>query len=289
SIFFYSPKNHHKLRCKIDENRLRLVDRGRFFPSEARHMAYRDIAWKSEHGSPGRLHISAPCIYANVLENLCLSKGNSFLNVGSGTGYLNTLVGFLIGSSGVNHGIEIHENIVAYARERVDEWIRSSETQCFDWAIPEFTCGNGLNLSPNHDGKYDRVYCGAAVPMSRRNVLLDLIKVGGILVMPYQDQLEQIRRVRDDTFHVKMITSVSFSDFIMPSEEEIRSEMWSFAPAFSVPSLQHTAALTIRKSVRAAMAPSYTIRFRKYVRWFLLQSLLAYFYTKPFLRLHAPE
>uniref|UniRef100_A0A915AI54 Protein-L-isoaspartate O-methyltransferase domain-containing protein 1 n=1 Tax=Parascaris univalens TaxID=6257 RepID=A0A915AI54_PARUN len=246
------------------EKVLRLVDRGRFFPVEARDMAYRDIAWKSEHGTPGRLHISAPCIYANVLEHLNLSEGNSFLNVGSGTGYLNTLVGFLIGSSGVNHGIEIHENIVAYARERIDEWIRSPETQCFDWAVPEFTCGNGLNLSPLHDGRYDRVYCGAAVPMSRRNALLDLIKVGGILVMPYQDQLEQIHRVKDDTFHVKILTSVSFSDFILPTVEEIRGEQWSSAPPFTVSTLQHASALTVRRSVRAAMARSYMIHIRRY-------------------------
>lgn len=64
---------------------------------EGRNIAYKDLAWKSDSGSPGRIHISAPCIYGNVLECLDLQEGNSFLNVGSGTGYLNTVAGYLLG------------------------------------------------------------------------------------------------------------------------------------------------------------------------------------------------
>lgn len=94
-----------------------------------------------------------------------------------------------IGSTGTNHGIEIYRNIVQYARRLVKETLRRPETQCFDWAVPEFTCGNGLCLSPAHYGKYDRVYCGATVPSSHRRALWELMKIGGILVMPYDDQV----------------------------------------------------------------------------------------------------
>lgn len=75
----------------------RLVDRRRFFPVEGQYIAYKDLAWKSDLGSPGRIHISAPCIYGNVLESLDLQEGNSFLNIGSGTGYLSTVAGYLLG------------------------------------------------------------------------------------------------------------------------------------------------------------------------------------------------
>jgi protein-L-isoaspartate O-methyltransferase len=39
-----------------------------------------------------------------VVSSLDIQPGQSFLNVGSGTGYLTTVVGCLLGGSGINHG-----------------------------------------------------------------------------------------------------------------------------------------------------------------------------------------
>lgn len=74
------------------EKVLRTVDRAFYYLPEFRRLAYRDEAWKR-----GNLHLSAPRIYSRVLEHLDLQPGLSFLNIGSGTGYLSTMAGLLLG------------------------------------------------------------------------------------------------------------------------------------------------------------------------------------------------
>ena len=78
------------------EKVFRAVDRADYYLAEHRDSAYKDLAWKHDN-----IHLSAPCIYAEVLESLQLKSGMSFLNVGSGTGYLSTLAGLIIGESGL--------------------------------------------------------------------------------------------------------------------------------------------------------------------------------------------
>ena len=93
------------------EKIFRTVDRAFYYTKSNRQSPYKDLAWKQ-----GNLHLSAPCIYSEVLENLELREGLSFLNIGSGTGYLSTMVGLVLGKWGINHGIELHPDVVEYAR-----------------------------------------------------------------------------------------------------------------------------------------------------------------------------
>ncbi|KAJ8682855.1 hypothetical protein QAD02_018647 [Eretmocerus hayati] len=199
------------IRSKKIEQVFRAVDRGDYFLSSHREDAYKDFAWKH-----GNIHLSAPCIYCEVMEELSLKPGLSFLNLGSGTGYLNTMAGLLLTQTGVNHGIELHEDCVKYAYDRLDEFKQKSlALDEFDFCEPVFVQGNCLNIVPGR--RYDRVYCGATCPETHEALVKEFVKVGGILVMPYRDHLVKAKRVDENTWEQQTILPVSFANLVVPT------------------------------------------------------------------------
>lgn len=201
------------------ERVFRAVDRGEYFLEDHRMNAYKDQAWKH-----GNVHLSAPCIYVEVMEWLKLGPGMSFLNLGSGTGYLSTMAGLIIGPYGMNHGIEYHQDVIDHAEERLEHFIRTCEAfDDFEFCEPMFVRGNCLLLSPTCR-LYDRIYCGAACPAEHENYMKNLMKVGGILVMPLNDQLLQVTRMSETEWDTKMIIPVSFAQLILPSSVETEAK-----------------------------------------------------------------
>ncbi|GJQ71538.1 hypothetical protein Trydic_g11246 [Trypoxylus dichotomus] len=202
------------IRSPIVERVFRAVDRADYFLPEARGNAYKDLAWKNDH-----LHLSAPCIYSEVMEGLCLSPGLSFLNLGSGTGYLSTMVGLILGSNGVNHGVEIHDDVIQYASKKLEEFKKySGAIDEFDFCEPKFIQGNCLCLTT--DRQYDRVYCGAACPEDYERYMKNLLRVGGILVMPLNDHLMQIKRTSEVTWEDHSVLPVSFATLVHPVQNK---------------------------------------------------------------------
>lgn len=116
----------------------------------------------------------------------------SFLNIGSGTGYFSTMAGFLIGPYGINHGIEIYQENIEYACDKLESFKAHSEWyDPVEFCDPVFLHGNGLLLSPNNI-LYDRIYCGAACPLEHAQLMKNMLKVGGILVMPHDNQVRLV-------------------------------------------------------------------------------------------------
>lgn len=75
-----------------------------------------------------------------------------------------------------------------------------------------------------------------------------------------------MRRKAADVFEVKIVSSVSYSDFILPTEEETAKGLHSNAPSFApVPTLQYISAAFIRKSIRTALLATHEIHIRNYV------------------------
>lgn len=78
-------------------------------------------------------------------------------------------------------------------------------------------------------------------------------------------QLQQVRR-NTDKFEVKIISTVSFSRFILPTDEEVSSRWFSHPPAKHIPALQFLSTVAIRKLIRENIKNRQQIRMRSVVR-----------------------
>ncbi|RZF37776.1 hypothetical protein LSTR_LSTR007138 [Laodelphax striatellus] len=232
------------------EEVFRAVDRAFYYLPEHRDNAYHDLAWKN-----GNLHLSAPCVYCEVMESLELKPGLSFLNIGSGTGYFNTMAGLILGANGTNHGIEMFEDNVQYANMKLEEFKRTAPAiDSFEFCEPKFVTGNGFCL-PFGCQLYDRVYCGAAVPETHASHVQSFLKIGGILVMPYNNHLVQMRRLSFTQYDFSIVLPVSFATLRMPDATEAQQTV-SLPELASVLSLKEVCRIAVRRLIRAGVEPA---------------------------------
>ncbi|CAL8253000.1 unnamed protein product [Arctogadus glacialis] len=244
-------KEAQYIRSEAVEQAFRAVDRADYYLGEFRDSAYKDLAWRH-----GNIHLSAPCIYSEVMEALELRPGLSFLNLGSGTGYLSTMVGLILGPFGVNHGVELHPDVIEYAYEKLDFFIKNSKSfDSFELCEPCFVAGNCLEIAPETQ-QYDRVYCGAGVQRDHEDYMRRLLRVGGILVLPLEDKLTKIRRTGYNSWETKKIIAVSFAPLVLPKHPENSSpEPVPLPSMFEVRALQDLARISIRHALTEAPPP----------------------------------
>ncbi|XP_066444099.1 protein-L-isoaspartate O-methyltransferase domain-containing protein 2 [Eleutherodactylus coqui] len=248
-------KEAQYIRTEEVEQAFRAIDRADYYLDEYKEIAYKDLAWKH-----GNIHLSAPCIYSEVMEALELQPGLSFLNLGSGTGYLSTMVGLILGPFGVNHGVELHPDVIEYAKQKLDQFVRTSDSfDKFDFCEPSFVAGNCLEISLESSA-YDRVYCGAGVQREHEEYMKNLLKVGGILVMPLEEKLTKITRTGLTTWDTKKILAVSFAPLVQPSKTDNGRRHPLHLPPPNVRSLQDLARITIRGRIKKRIKQETTCR-----------------------------
>ncbi|NXK62504.1 PCMD2 protein, partial [Sylvietta virens] len=238
-------KEAQYIRTELVEQAFRAIDRADYYLEEFKDNAYKDLAWKH-----GNIHLSAPCIYSEVMEALDLQPGLSFLNLGSGTGYLSSMVGLILGPFGVNHGVELHSDVIEYAKQKLDFFIKTSDSfDKFEFCEPSFVIGNCLEISPDCT-QYDRVYCGAGVQKEHEDYMKNLLKVGGILVMPLEEKLTKITRTGPSAWETKKILAVSFAPLIQPNHADSGKSRLVHLPPVAVRSLQDLARIAIRGTIK---------------------------------------
>ena len=197
------------------------VDRALFAPGCSN--VYHDNPLRG--GDVPHLHLSAPSIYAHSFDAFDLRPGLSFLNIGSGTGYMSALVAQVIGPTAVHHGIEMREELVAHAR-----------ATCAQLGLPliKFIHGNAFDVSVAHSMRYDRIYVGAGAPDALKAIAFKLLKWGGIIVGPFvyegQESLIKATMRSERSFAVERLLPVAFaplvSDGARPNTLVLRGPEW---------------------------------------------------------------
>ena len=129
------------------------------------------------------------------------------------------IIFFISGSKGINHGLEIHSEVIDYANEKVHAFMSANSAMDeYEFCIPQFKKGNCLALVST-ERRYDRIYCGAGCPEMYNDYIRQLVEVGGILVMPMNDQLLQIRRIDENSFAANSVLPVSFASLVLPQAD----------------------------------------------------------------------
>jgi len=176
---------------------LQIVDRGFFVPEHAQASAYADAPLRV-----GTLHLSAPHIYGAVLNTLEMGPGNSFLNIGSGTGYLSMVCAVLGGTTSLQHGVECNGETFAFSQSRVAAFQTEATTKGIKLAEVVLAQANIFDVAdlegiaaPPAFVYYDRIYVGAGCPPQLKDVLLKRLALGGILVAPVGDDLIKVRQL----------------------------------------------------------------------------------------------
>ncbi|KAL5016607.1 hypothetical protein ScPMuIL_006196 [Solemya velum] len=88
-----------------------------------------------------------------------------------------------------------------------------------------------------------------SVPAEHENYMKNLISVGGILVMPLNDQLLQIRRTGETTWETKNVLPVSFASLISPNKDNMTEVV--DLPEAPLSSLQELCRVSIRRILRS--------------------------------------
>jgi protein-L-isoaspartate(D-aspartate) O-methyltransferase len=173
-----------------------IYDRADFVPEDYKPEAYEDYALPIGFGQT----ISQPTTVAFMLELLDVSEGEHLLDVGSGSGWTTALLSNLAGESGSVIGVEIIPELVKFGRKNIEKYgIKNAKI---------YPAGDEVGNAKN--GPYDKILVSAAADDAVPEELLMQLKPGGILVIPVDNSLFQIRKISEDDFQRREFPGFAF-------------------------------------------------------------------------------
>eukprot|EP00906_Rhabdomonas_costata_P018319 RCo026755 len=184
------------------------VDRAHFCPDSLKTKA-------RESGDPslkhGHFNLSPILFYRLALRGLKLAPSREgsqplrILNVGSGSGYFSAVMAAAAGPGSVNHGIEVHADLVEWAK------LKTGSLPAVKACSFEFLVGSVLGLDPGPVKKaYDRIFLGAGIRPCHTELFLAMLRKNGILVAPVDSQLVALEKDSSGAIWTQVLGSGTF-------------------------------------------------------------------------------
>jgi protein-L-isoaspartate(D-aspartate) O-methyltransferase len=158
----------------------RAIHREDFLPAGQRGFAGQDRAIQIGY----RQTNSQPTTVANMLALLEVEPGQRVLDVGCGSGWSTALLGNLVGPTGEVCGVELVPELVAWGRDNLAaypmRWVGISQAAEDTLGLPD-------------RAPFDRILVSAEA-RSLPDVLVEQLRVGGLMVIPVAGRMTVVRR-----------------------------------------------------------------------------------------------
>lgn len=155
------------------------IDRADFTESRDKAIAYEDVPLDIGYDQT----ISQPLTVAFMLEELGPKKGDSVLDVGSGSGWTTALLAYIVGGGGKVVGLERISELVNFGRSNIQKYK-------LDQAKIE-RAEKGVLGKPGQ--KFDRILVSASARQLPEELVLQL-KPNGTLVVPVGSSIFKITK-----------------------------------------------------------------------------------------------
>jgi protein-L-isoaspartate(D-aspartate) O-methyltransferase len=181
------------------------MSRIEFIPDNLASEADADVALPIGYGQT----ISQPRTVAIMFELLQPQKGQTILDVGSGSGWTSALLGYIVGEKGKVVAIERSHELFEFGKNNIEKFGYVSK------GIVECCEGDGYAGNDTY-APYDRILVSAMVD-DVPEALKKQLKVGGMMVIPVHNDIWYLEKRGEDDFYKEEFPGFAFVPLVQIS------------------------------------------------------------------------